>query len=218
MPTLTYHWGRTMSYPKVRIPLLLGLLLALLLLAGCQNMREQPKLLTYEASPNFGSAARVPVAQALPVSSQRGDEHLYYGTIDGELATTFPMEVTPELLARGQQEFNAFCTPCHGFAGYGDGILSLEGFPKPASYHTDDLRNAPVGRLIQTMVYGKNAMFSYASRVEPTDRWAIAAYIRTLQFSQYANATALPQNLQDELAGLGPELEAKEASRVNVSE
>ena len=202
---------------------LLGLVIALVVLAGCGNMREQPKIhKPFDPSPTFGQSARVPLPQAVAVSSDKLDEHLYYGTINGELATTYPIEVTEATLLRGQKLFNSFCTPCHGYAGYGDGIVAWEGFPSqpnllaPASHHSEELRAAPSGRFIQAMVNGKNAMYSFAGRIEAEDRWAIAAYIQTLQFSQNAEAANLPPAMQDELAGLGGE--AKEATRVNVSQ
>ncbi len=199
------------------VGILLGLMAALVVLSGCGNLRDQPKLAKpFDASPTFGRAARNILPEAVAVNSQRGDEHLYYGTVNGDYATTYPFPVTLEVLQRGKTQYEVFCTPCHGYSGYGDGIVSLEGFPRPASFHTDDLRTAPPGRIIQAMVVGKNAMYSYATRVQPEDRWAIAAYIQALQFSQYAEVDALPVALQEQLAALAAE--AKEASRDNVSQ
>lgn len=188
-----------------RLTVLVIAALGLFVLAGCNNLQEQPKLHdAYDESPTFGSAARVPLEEAVPVGFLNEDEHFYAGTVDGEFAEGFPenIEITRDLIARGQIEFESFCSPCHGYSGYGDGVLSQEGFPPPASYHTDDLRDAPAGRIYAAIANGKGTMYSYAARVEPEDRWAIVAYIRALQLSQHAEFAALPEDLQAEFDAL----------------
>lgn len=67
------------------------------------------------------------------------------------------------------------------------------GFPAPLSYHTPRLRDAPLGYFVHVIAEGYGVMYPYASRVPPDDRWAIAAYIRTLQLSQHADAANLPE-------------------------
>lgn len=176
--------------------------LGLLLLAGCQNMREQPKLHEpYDESPTFGAAARDILPEAVRADTLRTDTHFYDGTVDGELASTIPIEITADALANGQTNFQSFCSPCHGYAGFGDGVIAREGFPPPASYHTEELRGAPVGRLYQAIAYGKGNMFDYAARLTPEERWEVVAYIRALQLSQFAQVDALPSEIQAELEG-----------------
>jgi mono/diheme cytochrome c family protein len=110
-----------------------------------------------------------------------------------------PMPVTLELLKRGQERFNIYCSPCHGRLGDGKGMISQRGFNvrRPvASYHSDRLRKMPVGYFYDVITNGYGAMYSYASRVEPEDRWAIVSYIRVLQLSQHAStADADPSKL-----------------------
>jgi mono/diheme cytochrome c family protein len=96
----------------------------------------------------------------------------------------FPVPVTKELIDRGQNRFNIYCIVCHGPTGNGDGMVVRRGFPKPPTYHDDRLRNAPVGHFFDVMTNGWGKMNSYAYQVPPADRWAIAAYIRTLQMAQ----------------------------------
>lgn len=190
-----------MNYPskgRTRLALWVCLALSALWLSACQ-MREQPKLETYGISPTFGVEARVPLAEAVPVGFLNEDDHMYRGMIEGEFTDTFPMEVTEEVLARGQERFEIFCTPCHGYAGYGDGVVSQEGFPPPASFHDESVRAKPVGHYVNVIAEGQNAMFSYAARVPPEDRWAIAAYIRALQFSQSAELDSLPADVQEQI-------------------
>jgi mono/diheme cytochrome c family protein len=90
-------------------------------------------------------------------------------------------EVTPDLVNRGQERFLAFCSPCHGTGGNGDGTVVSRGFPRPPSYHEDRIRALSPAQIVSVITEGKGLMMSYAERVPPADRWAIAHYIKTLQ-------------------------------------
>jgi mono/diheme cytochrome c family protein len=109
------------------------------------------------------------------------------------------MPVTADVMARGQERFNVFCSPCHGRTGSGNGMVVQRGFRAPPSYHEDRLRNAPVGYFFDVMTNGFGAMQDYASQVPVADRWAIAAYIRALQLSQRATLADVPQNRRADL-------------------
>ncbi|HEX8651612.1 MAG TPA: cytochrome c [Pyrinomonadaceae bacterium] len=100
----------------------------------------------------------------------------------------FPMPVTPELVARGLERYNIFCSACHGAVGYGDGMIVRRGYRRPPSLHEDRLRQAPVGHFFDVMTNGWGAMPAYAPQVPVRDRWAIVAYIRALQLSQNQQA------------------------------
>jgi hypothetical protein len=63
-------------------------------------------------------------------------------------------------------------------------MVAQRGFPAPPSYHIDRLRQAPVEHFYGVITNGYGAMYSFAYRVQPADRWAIIAYIRALQRSQ----------------------------------
>jgi mono/diheme cytochrome c family protein len=99
----------------------------------------------------------------------------------------FPVPVTKELVERGEERYRVFCIVCHGPVGNGDGMIVRRGFPKPPTYNDDRLRNAPVGHFFDVMTNGWGKMNSYASQIPAADRWAIVAYIRTLQISQNPN-------------------------------
>ncbi|CDX22509.1 conserved hypothetical protein [Mesorhizobium sp. ORS 3324] len=167
------------------------LILGALFVAGCrQDMEDQPRYDPLEASNQFadGMSARTPVE----------------GTVahDADLSpppTVLPYPVTIELLRRGQQRFEIFCSPCHGRTGDGHGIIVERGFPAPPSYHQDVLRKASNQHFYDVITNGYGAMYSYAARVPPPDRWAIVAYIRALQFSRAAPVAALPQSLRARL-------------------
>jgi mono/diheme cytochrome c family protein len=107
-----------------------------------------------------------------------------------------PFPVTAEVMARGQQRFNIYCSPCHGEAGDGNGMIVQRGLKRPPSYHNERLRKAPVGYFFDVMTNGFGAMLDYSQQVSPRDRWAIAAYIRALQLSQSATQADVPAGQQ----------------------
>jgi mono/diheme cytochrome c family protein len=159
------------------------------LAAACrQDMHDAPSYDPLQASPFFanGAASRTLVANTVARGQLREDAHFYTGRVNGQLATAFPMPVTADVMARGQERFNVFCSPCHGRTGVGDGMIVRRGFRQPPSYHEERLRNAPPGYFFDVMTNGFGAMQDYAAQVPPADRWAIAAYIRALQLSQSA--------------------------------
>ena len=108
---------------------------------------------------------------------------------------TFPFPVTEEVVNRGHERYDIFCSACHGLTGNGDGMIVRRGFRRAASFNDDRLRKAPVGHFFDAMTNGWGAMPSYASQIPVQDRWAIISYIRALQLSQQnrAAASASPQ-------------------------
>lgn len=169
--------------------------------SGCHlDMWNQRRYEPLEAGDFFGegeSSARTFVAGTVSYKMPRLDDHLYAGTVDGEFAETLPeaIELTRALLERGQERFNIYCMVCHGETGHGDGMIPKRGFPRPPSYHEPRLLESPIGYFYDVMTNGFGRMFSYASRVNTEDRWAIAAYIRVLQLSQNATPDLLPPDI-----------------------
>lgn len=187
---------------------LLGLTACGAMLAGCHtDMWVQPKIRPQHESAFFadGSSARPLPAGTVARDHLRLDTAFFTGRdANGKLLTTIPVPVTKQLIMRGQERFNIYCTPCHGQLGDGQGMIARRGLTlkRPiASYHTDRLRAMPIGHFYEVMTKGFGAMYSYASRVEPQDRWAIAAYIRVLQLSQNAPESAATKEQQDLLEG-----------------
>lgn len=174
---------------------LFGLVLSLAFLVSCrQDMFNQPKSDPLEASPFFpdGADSRPIPAHTVAEGHLDADELFYTGMVDGKLAASFPEAVDMAMLQRGRQEFEIYCTPCHGFTGEGDGIVVQRGFPKPPSYHIRRLREAPVGHFFDVITNGYGVMYPYRDRVKPADRWAIIAYIRALQLSHEATLDDVP--------------------------
>ncbi len=179
-----------------------ALVIAGLALAGCrQDMHDAPRYNPLRPSVFFanGSSARPLLANTVARGQLREDRHLYEGIVDGKPAETFPFPITDEVMRRGQERFTVFCSPCHGRTGEGNGMIVERGFRRPPSYHEDRLRNAPVGYFFDVMTHGFGAMQDYAAQVPVADRWAIAAYIRALQFSQRATVDDVPADRRAEL-------------------
>src|SRR5688572_27665756 len=170
-------------------------------LAGChQDMRDQPRFEALEASDFFGDgqSARLPVAGTVARGQLQEDEAFYTGKSQGELILEPPVEITRELLVRGQERYTIYCAPCHARTGNGNGMIVERGFRKPPPYHIDRLRDAPAGHFFDVMTNGFGAMPSYR-RIEPADRWAIVAYIRVLQLSQNAALEDVPESERGKL-------------------
>lgn len=172
----------------------------LLLLAGCQDMQFQPRYDPLEPSEFFVDqrSARPLVAGTVPRGEAAEYSPPYSGrSDDGDLLDAYPFPITLEVLERGRERYDIFCSPCHGLDGYGQGMIVQRGFSPPPSLHIDRLRQAPAGYYYEVITNGFGQMYSYAYRVSPNDRWAITAYIRALQLSQNAGEQdAPPEELQ----------------------
>ncbi|HTZ74823.1 MAG TPA: cytochrome c [Candidatus Aquilonibacter sp.] len=165
-------------------------------LSGCRlDMHIQPKYLPYEPTTFFadGRSERPQVPGTVARGELRLDSLLFTGTENGVESNTFPFPITRADLERGRERYNIYCTPCHDYTGGGDGMIVQRGFPHPPSFHSDRLRNAPVGHFFGVMTNGFGAMYSYADRVDVGDRWRIAAYIRVLQLSRNATLDDVPE-------------------------
>jgi mono/diheme cytochrome c family protein len=188
---------------------------ALCALAGCgQDMADQPRYEPFEASSAFsnGLSSRDPVPGTVARGQLELDTPFFTGKQDGQLVTELPARVLEgktmaELLARGQERFNIYCSQCHGQVGGGTGgsdemlqavgMVVKRGFPVPPTYHQERLRNAPIGHFFDVITNGLGRMPAHGYLVRPEDRWAIAAYIRALQLSQYASSDQLtPSDLK----------------------
>ena len=180
---------------------LLGL--SFLALACRQDMHDQPRLEPFEASAMFsdGRAMRLSVPGTVARGRLFLDTHMYEGKVDGELATTLPVEISMELLERGRQRFDVFCAPCHDRSGYGEGMIVKRGMKQPPSFHVDRLREAPVGYFFDVITNGFGAMYDLSDRITPEDRWAIIAYIRVLQRSQNTSIDEVAADVRAELEG-----------------
>ncbi|HED66495.1 MAG TPA: cytochrome c [Planctomycetes bacterium] len=182
----------------------LPLLAAVSLLAACrQDMHDQPRFEPLEASSFFadGRASRPQVEGTIARGELQLDDHLYRGKVDGEFAETFPFEITEEVMERGQERFDIYCSPCHGRVGNGEGMIVERGLKQPPSYHIQRLQEAPPGYFFDVITHGFGAMYDLSDKISVRDRWAIVAYIRALQLSQNASLSDVPEGMKSLLEG-----------------
>lgn len=175
----------------------LAALAFLALAAGCdlQDMYRQPKrdpLMPSDFFPDERSARPV-VPDTVARGNLRTNAVYFTGKIGTNEVEQIPLPVTKDVLLRGQERFDIFCAPCHDRVGNGNGVIVQRGFRAPPSFHSEKLRAVPVGHFFDVASNGFGAMPDYASQIPVADRWAIAAYIRALQFSQYAPVAVVPE-------------------------
>lgn len=179
---------------------------------GCrQAIDNQPRYEPLEPSTFFhdGRSSRHLVPGTVPRGFVRHEkysfnEHLMLGRVGGELVDALPTRVLQkwdrrEVLQRGQERYRIFCVPCHDLAGTGNGMVPQRGFPFPPSYHSQRLREAPLGHFFEVATTGLGRMPAYGKQIPPEDRWAIAAYIRALQLSQHAPVSLLEPDEREKL-------------------
>ena len=187
------------------------------------DMYNQPKAKVYRASDFFedktnarplvyGTVAR---SEVYPDRSSVGVQYVIHAG-DG-----FPADVQKKLdgndlkatLERGQVVYNVYCAVCHGQTGLGDGMIVQRGFTRPPSFvipsdeakvkmqkedphrwaRTEFIQTAPPSHFYNAITQGFGAMYSYGERVKPADRWAVAAYIKTLQSTPAEGVKIEPQ-------------------------
>ncbi|MGB2629139.1 MAG: cytochrome c [Candidatus Acidiferrum sp.] len=176
-----------------------------LLVAGCDNtlrqdMANQPRIDPLAPSTFFddGRSERPIIDNTVARGSIENDS-LY----EPKDSNAFPLPLTKELLVRGKERYEIFCTPCHGLQGDGQGMVAMRGMKHPPSYHQDRLRAEPNGYYFDVVTNGFGAMYGYASQIPPKDRWAIIAYVRALELSRNAPVGELPDGLREKLMAGG---------------
>ena len=179
-------------------------LFAVVLLAGCrQDMHDQPKMIPQRGTDFYADhrSARPQVLNTVARGQLHEDSYFYTGVIQGangykEEQNLMPFPVTMEVLRRGQERFNIYCTPCHSRVGNGLGEIVDRGYKPAANLHDQVRVSQPISHYFFVMSNGYGAMPDYAAQLTPEDRWAVAAYIRALQLSQAATTKDLPPGAQ----------------------
>ena len=209
---------RHKSHKKVGAIICVSLLL--ICIGCRQDMQDQPKIKPLRGASFFGNglASRKPIEGTVPRGFLRADDPAFYTGKKSGTGTTitppaqqqtagaqnasaqqssfpddvvdFPIPITEEVVKRGRERYDIFCSACHGLTGNGDGMIVRRGFRRAASFNDDRLRQAPVGHFFDAITNGWGAMPSYAPQIPVQDRWAIIAYVRALQASQQNTAAA----------------------------
>jgi len=177
---------------------------AMLFVAGCrQDMQNQPKIIPQRGSEMFADqrGARPQVVNTVARGQLHEDSYFYTGVVQGangyrEEKNELPFPVTLEVLKRGQERFNIYCTPCHSRVGNGLGEIVERGYKPAANLHDQVRMSQPISHYFFVMTHGYGAMPDYSAQLTPVDRWAVAAYIRALQLSQAATVEDVPSGVQ----------------------
>ena len=181
-------------------------------LVGCHlDMWVQPRVNAQSENEFYsgGQGTRPPVKDTVEFGKPLADDAFYTGFEDGKLVAEFPVEVDKEFIVKGKEQYEIFCTHCHGAIGDGKGMIAQRGFElrRPVgNYHTDRLRDMPVGHFYDVITNGYGTMYPQGGRIRPLDRWAIVAYIRALQLSQFVSREDLDAETAEMLetsAGMG---------------
>ncbi len=166
------------------------------------NMDSQEKYKAQSENNFFedGSAMRPPVEGTVARGHLREDVEFYQGkNIKGDFIKKLPVDIDMELLERGQERYNIYCSPCHSRVGDGRGIMVSKGYLPPPSFHIDRIREMLDGQIYDVITNGVRNMPSYRHQINPDDRWAITAYLRALQRSQNASADDVPDEIRKDL-------------------
>jgi mono/diheme cytochrome c family protein len=178
-----------------------------LVVGGCrQDMHNQPKYRPLRATTFFGdgSSARPIVEGTVARGTLEEDEAFFTGKIGTTPVTELPFAIDEQVLDRGEERYNIYCTPCHDRIGSGNGMVVQRGYRPPLSFHDERLLEAPPGHFFDVMTNGFGAMPDYGAQISPRDRWAIVAYIRALQLSQRAARSDIPGGDPTKLAKPAP--------------
>src|ERR1035441_6546585 len=204
-PILATAFRRKGGIPKLPISRALAAFgfATLLLVAGCrQDMQDQPRMFPQRGTSFFADhrGARPQVLNTVARGQLREDSYFYTGVVQGangyrEEKNLMPFPVTMEVLKRGQERFNIYCTPCHSRVGNGLGEIVQRGYKPAANLHDTVRLTQPISHYFYVMTHGYGAMPDYSAQLAPVDRWAVAAYIRALQLSQAAKTEDVPSGV-----------------------
>ena len=167
-------------------------------------MQDQPKFFPQRGTDFYadGRSVRPQVENTVARNQLHEDSYFYTGLVNGKEGDGMPFPVTMEVLERGQERYNVYCTPCHSRVGNGEGMIVQRGYAKAGDFHTARLETAPLGHFFYVITNGYGAMPDYSSQVTPADRWAIAAYIKALQLSQKATQADVPAGGGESLSSI----------------
>jgi cytochrome c553 len=174
----------------------------LLVFSGCrQDMHNQPKYVPYRSSEFFqdGLSERQQVVHTVARGELHEDTYLYTGKVGIKEGDRFPFPITQAVMERGRERYDIYCSPCHSRVGDGNGMIVKRGYRQAANFHDQKYASQTVGHYYDVISHGSGAMPDYATQLEPADRWAIAAYIRALQYARNGTLSDVPADQRGQL-------------------
>ena len=172
------------------------------------DMDNQPKFRAQARNPLFADrrAMRPPVQGAVARGSLAANPVVATGRVGEGWVEVIPVSLDAGVVERGRERYDIFCSPCHGLAGHGDGMVAKradelqEGtWTPPSSFHTELIRGRAAGHLFNTISNGIRNMPAYGPQIPVEDRWAIVAYVKALQRSQNATIDDVPADIRSQL-------------------
>jgi mono/diheme cytochrome c family protein len=156
------------------------------------DMARTARYNAFEANPNFpdGMTLRTPPNGTIPrgMLPPGSDPATPEG---GDPVNPFTPADTAAV-ARGDAMFGAYCVPCHGTTGEGDGLVVQRGFPAPPSLVSGRASTMSDTEIFDVISFGSGTMPSYAAQMERDDRWKAVLHLRALQTTPPAAAPASP--------------------------
>jgi mono/diheme cytochrome c family protein len=168
-------------------------------------MQDQPKFIPQRGTTFFadGRSVRPQVEHTVARNEVNVDDYFHTGLLNGKEQDAMPFAVNAQVMARGQERYNIYCAPCHSRVGNGVGMIVERGYKPAGNFHDPKRLAEPLSHYFYVMTNGYGAMPDYSAQMAPEDRWAVAAYIRALQYSQSASASAVPSGAKvDNLADI----------------
>ena len=180
---------------------------ALVGLAACrEDMQNQPKYKPIRPSSFFadGRTSR-PVVEGTIARGQLDLDPAHTTGKSGKQYAANPLPRTEVTYRHGRERYDIYCSPCHDRVGTGHGMIVERGYKQPPTFHQERLREVADGYFFEVMTQGFGAMPSHAQQIPVDDRWAIAAWMRVLQRSQYASVADVPAADRAKLDAPAPE-------------
>ena len=209
-------------FNRISLPIILGLFIMLFFVVGDGDWRgwrsEKPPLhlnpnMDFNASIKPQEDPLLPPENVQPWGNEqsfkfksnradfiKNDGVFYEGkNMDGTWVTRIPVQVNNQLMLRGQDRYNIFCTPCHGLDGAGQGAVTQRGWIIPAAYWDSRILNYRDGELFNIVSHGVRTMPGYAQQLTESDRWAIVAYVKALQKTHTARMSDVPEKMRNQI-------------------
>lgn len=175
--------------------------IAAVTLTGCQQrMGVAPYYEALDENPIFsdGRASRPLVPGTVFRGNLKADDALYTGKVNGVPVEEFPIDITRQVIERGQNRYNIYCAPCHSQIGDGNGMIVQRGVSKPPAFNEPQLVDTPPGHVYDVISNGIGRMYSY-DHIPVYDRWAITAYVKVLQQSSNGTVANVPDEIKEQL-------------------
>jgi mono/diheme cytochrome c family protein len=181
------------------------------------DMDYQPKYKSDTSAEMFndGRANRGHISGTIARGSLNADDTFYRGLdrsssdpggVQWTLGFPEQLDITEQLVRRGQNRYNIYCAPCHGYDGRGNGAVPQRMVSLGGAWAARNLvegsgvaMKMPNGQLFNTISNGYNTMMGYAAQIPHADRWAIVLYVRALQRAHNASREDVPVDQLDKM-------------------